>query len=731
MDKLKSHKVEESAAESARVYADIDLELSQSLETLLERTGDDELDRAQDEAAQVISAQQLVLRSQLADLQKNSEWDVFTMAFYGETNAGKSTIIETVRILLAEATKVDQSKAFLELESRYGLTGEEIDRRRAELAELACAEAPAAKALEELKQRLALQEEALQDKLAGCVAKDAAERAARPWWKRLYAYVMRAPTSAELSGLEAELARVRERNADALVAQDAMVQAIRDRYAVAEIAVREQENQLAALREHADGEIIGDGRSDFTRAVNSYTFDLGDRSFTLLDVPGIEGKVELVQQAIGNAVQKAHAVFYVMNHAAPPQAGTLETMRNHLGSQTEVRAIFNKKISNPIPLGKSQLLSQGEAEALAELDDRMRECFGHHYRGSLVLSAGPAFLASARCLVPGSASAAARAKFLEAMDAQSLLVKSRFQDFIDFVGTTMVDDCRRKIVESNLRKVDAALQESITTISAQQKAIGAVARKLEKTGADAAAILRRSAGGLKRRLRLRCNRLAESFKSDVTREMYDLIDTGVGKDAFKDALQHALDAHLAALQDKLFRCLEEELERFGSEAEDAIRRANEKADGILMGQIGAIPASFMPDFRMDDGLRLASLGTTVIGGLLMAWNPGGWILLTIGVAGLLVSAGKAVFAYFSEDYKKGQQRAVVDRNLHGATEDIRAAMKSNLDEAFPLLDAKVAQIEAKLGVPAARAGQVQQVMGASVVRLKKISKKVIHGERIR
>lgn len=32
-------------------------------------------------------------------LNKNAEWDKFTVAFFGETNAGKSTIIESLRII--------------------------------------------------------------------------------------------------------------------------------------------------------------------------------------------------------------------------------------------------------------------------------------------------------------------------------------------------------------------------------------------------------------------------------------------------------------------------------------------------------------------------------------------------------------------------------------------------------------------------------------------------------
>lgn len=38
-------------------------------------------------------------------LEQHAEWDKFTMAFFGETNAGKSTIIESLRILFKEESR--------------------------------------------------------------------------------------------------------------------------------------------------------------------------------------------------------------------------------------------------------------------------------------------------------------------------------------------------------------------------------------------------------------------------------------------------------------------------------------------------------------------------------------------------------------------------------------------------------------------------------------------------
>ncbi len=43
--------------------------------------------------------------SELGLLQENAEWENFVIAFFGETNAGKSTIIESLRILFNEESR--------------------------------------------------------------------------------------------------------------------------------------------------------------------------------------------------------------------------------------------------------------------------------------------------------------------------------------------------------------------------------------------------------------------------------------------------------------------------------------------------------------------------------------------------------------------------------------------------------------------------------------------------
>ncbi|GAA8482655.1 hypothetical protein HpNP86_09010 [Helicobacter pylori] len=142
---------------------------------------------------------------ELESLKDNEEWENFTIAFYGETGAGKSTLIECLRLFFKERSKINQQKHF----------------------------------------------------------------------RRLYA----------------------EKNH------------------------RDSEHALLELEKFQDGAIIGDGRSDFTTETKSYTLKHNNKTFILLDAPGIEGNEEKVMEQILNATKKAHAIFYVTKKPTPPQKG--------------------------------------------------------------------------------------------------------------------------------------------------------------------------------------------------------------------------------------------------------------------------------------------------------------------------------------------------------------------------------------------------------------------------
>lgn len=288
---------------------------------------------------------------ELESLKNNEEWENFTIAFYGETGAGKSTIIECLRLFFKERSKMDQQGRFKQLYSNY-------------------------------------------------VKNDRG------------------------SGLA-----------------------------------------LLELEKFQDGAIIGDGRSDFTLETKSYTLKHGNKTFTLLDVPGIEGDEKKVIQQISNATQKAHAIFYVTKKPTPPQKGeegkrgTIEKIQRQLGLQTEVWTIFNKPITSPRAF-KDGLINESEKESLKILDEKMKGVLGEHYKGYKAVSTQVAFYGLSQALIPGTDFDKNKQKFLDFFKAEEwLLYQSHFKPLAEFIAEELLENSRAKIIESNCNK---ALKAKIT-----------------------------------------------------------------------------------------------------------------------------------------------------------------------------------------------------------------------------------------------------------------------------
>ncbi|GAA8844358.1 hypothetical protein HpRN169_09020 [Helicobacter pylori] len=76
---------------------------------------DEKLKRFNQEALEVFQKLESKSLKELESLKNNEEWENFTIAFYGETGAGKSTLIECLRLFFKEPSKMDQQERFKRL----------------------------------------------------------------------------------------------------------------------------------------------------------------------------------------------------------------------------------------------------------------------------------------------------------------------------------------------------------------------------------------------------------------------------------------------------------------------------------------------------------------------------------------------------------------------------------------------------------------------------------------
>ena len=107
------------------IYSNILLEIRNIL-TKLESNNyaDEELSQANNNTIKILMVIKGEIDNQIQSLGRNAEWNTFTIAFYGETNAGKSTIIETLRIIMQEQGKTKAQKEFKALQNKHGTTEE-------------------------------------------------------------------------------------------------------------------------------------------------------------------------------------------------------------------------------------------------------------------------------------------------------------------------------------------------------------------------------------------------------------------------------------------------------------------------------------------------------------------------------------------------------------------------------------------------------------------------------
>ncbi|KMZ49216.1 GTPase [Helicobacter pylori] len=91
---------------------------------------DEKLKRFNQEALEVFQKLERESLKELESLKNNEEWENFTIAFYGETGAGKSTLIECLRMFFKEQSKVVQQERFKRLYSNYQENYQNDERKK-------------------------------------------------------------------------------------------------------------------------------------------------------------------------------------------------------------------------------------------------------------------------------------------------------------------------------------------------------------------------------------------------------------------------------------------------------------------------------------------------------------------------------------------------------------------------------------------------------------------------
>lgn len=437
------------------------------------------------------------------------------------------------------------------------------------------------------------------------------------------------------------------------------------------------------------GRSIGDGTPDFTREAAYHRCEHDGMRFNLLDVPGVEGDESKVAIEVENAVQRAHAVFFVTADARPPQGGdaerpgTLEKIGRQLRPQAKVWAVYNKKLQSPRQVGAS-LTNAGEMGSLAvgpdSLDGKMREALGNQYQGHVTLSALPAFLALAD-LPPDNRFATKRRKFVTEIGAVELLRFSGLEAFGGLLARAVPSP--DEIVRANLRKLALPVgevadelerlggAEFATPASALAGQLTALAPELEMIADDASKAVNRLT-----------DELTDGAVISVRERMLAAVKKGVvGDDGFRAELEQVIGEVRAKLPDTVDKRVKATVQRTHASRDEAlflVKKHLADRDAFRSSSF-AFSFSHAVNVGTDSGVQWGNLVGAVVGGV-MAIASSGSVLAVAAVVTALFTSFRSVRNWFSKDYRRSQLNASLNAELNAIKSKLRADVAAHLAE---------------------------------------------------
>lgn len=137
-----------------------------------------------------------------------------------------------------------------------------------------------------------------------------------------------------------------------------------------------------------DGMIVGDGSADFTKVYCEYRLKINGKPFTLIDVPGIEGREEDYSEEMKRALGKAHCIFYVQGHNKQPDTATAEKIKRYLKDRVGVYTIYNIRGGGgdyDEPEERETLMTEKTLKTEALIVKTFGDILGEHYKGNVSL----------------------------------------------------------------------------------------------------------------------------------------------------------------------------------------------------------------------------------------------------------------------------------------------------------------------------------------------------------
>lgn len=298
--------------EPAEIYSFILERVEELKEHVLKmQLSDKEVQEKQEEIKKSLESIVYKLNSNINELKDNSEWDRFTIAFYGETNAGKSTLIETLRILLNEKEKLKDREKYQKIDENINSLKNErevydnkikesvqkyeqaldnimknLKNSEIELDELRESLKKLKKSNEEFQEELNILKEIIKEEKKRSIKNFILWLLKRLPEQKNFSVVKDEVNKNNIKIIEVETSekviteKIEEINEEINRIEGIKNNEIREYNEKILLLDEKIQKVNEELEKYCDGKIIGDGRSDYTRDVTEYEIEYNDEKLS-------------------------------------------------------------------------------------------------------------------------------------------------------------------------------------------------------------------------------------------------------------------------------------------------------------------------------------------------------------------------------------------------------------------------------------------------------------------
>lgn len=515
------------------------------------------------------------------------------------------------------------------------------------------------------------------------------------------------------------------------------------------------ENNLGCV----DGKIIGTGRADYTQGPAEYNLSIGQKTFALIDIPGIEGDESKFEEMIRDSLDKAHTIFYVNGSGKKLEQATLEKVKKYMHDGTSVYAIFNvhckaKKERIPgIDRTFTEELAQAyrkQEEIINQTENELISFLGKNYKRSLSLNGllsfcGYAIEKNGKTTIAGEKDKNLRSdqrKYIKEYegDVEGIRKDSRIDQIQDIISDK-VENFESYIYEENIKKLKNRLNEMITKIDelkyVETKKIKGFIKVYNEFEANC---YNAKEDFIQTVSHIGYNAVSDAFV-DVKENLFQIIEDDKGKTDAKK-MQSYFDNHRDVIIKDIQDSLNKRIKQAQEDYEEAIKDARERLiKDFEREQIGFEISLSNGSVELDDSFsnalkynlksfsgdlfRVGSLAISGAGiGSLIA--PG--IGTAIGaVVGAILGIFSSIWNFFASEAsrinkaKEKLQRAIDDQ-IDEVSENIKLEMKKL--EFEEKINASYEQIYEKAEKQKASLECIERLLNSISIDLKKNYKKV-------